>query len=169
MTSTTISQFVCTSEKLKFKEVTKEVNKLGPHELLIKTLACGVCHTDCSYFGEGLVLGHEPIGKVIACGSEVNSRIKVGDVVGTSYLRSACLECNECMSGQDAMCINRKMFPEGNMNGFASHQVADSRFTYKIPEGMEPKDASVLMCAGNILDFFFYSLILFLMQQCCML
>jgi uncharacterized zinc-type alcohol dehydrogenase-like protein len=147
MGTTTIQQFACTDQKNKFKSISTEVKSLGPHDLLLKTLACGVCHTDCSYFHEGLVLGHEPIGKVVATGSEVE-RLKVGDVVGSSFLKLACLDCRQCNSGQDTMCEKRVMFPEGNMNGFASHQVCDSRFAYKLPENMEPKDASVLMCAG---------------------
>jgi uncharacterized zinc-type alcohol dehydrogenase-like protein len=157
MPTTTINQFVCTGDHLKFQEVSKEVKEIGPHELLVKTIACGVCHTDCSFFNEGVVLGHEPIGRVEAVGPQV-IRHKVGDIVGTSYLRSACTECRQCISGNDAMCDNRVMFPEGNMNGFASHQVCDSRFAYKLPKGMEPKDASVLMCAGNYIDVIFFQI-----------
>ncbi|CAO3656801.1 unnamed protein product [Mucor hiemalis] len=148
MKPTTITQYASTSERGKFKEISTEVKSLEPHEVLLKMVACGVCHTDCAFMGQdGSVLGHEPVGRVVAAGSEVK-RLQIGDVVGTSYLRSACLECRQCTSGQDCMCYNRKMFPEGNMNGFATHQVCDSRFAYKLPEGMEPKYAASLFCAG---------------------
>ncbi|KAI8083972.1 uncharacterized protein B0P05DRAFT_578471 [Gilbertella persicaria] len=139
MSVTKITQFPSTGEAGKFKSNTIDVPKLGSHDALIKLVACGVCHTDCLYMGQdGIVLGHEPIGKVIEVGDLVKN-IKKGDLVGTSYLRQACLECRPCMSGEDAMC---------NMNGFANYQVCDSRFAYKLPENMEPKYAASLMCAG---------------------
>ncbi|KAI8370061.1 chaperonin 10-like protein [Choanephora cucurbitarum] len=148
MSITKITQYPSTSERGKFKSNTIDAPKLGEHEALLKLVACGVCHTDCVYMGqEGAVLGHEPICTVVEVGSQVKN-IKKGDTVGTSYLRRACLECRECMSGQDALCENRVMFPEGNMNGFADYQICDSRFTYKIPEELEPKYAASLMCAG---------------------
>ena len=143
-----ITQYASTSERGKFKEVTQEVKSLNPHELLLKMVACGVCHTDSTFMGtDGQVLGHEPVGKVVEVGSEV-TKFKKGDLVGTSYLKSSCLDCRDCNFGNDYLCSKRVMFPEGNMNGFATHQVCDGRFAYKIPDGMEAKDAASLFCAG---------------------
>jgi len=45
------------------------------------------------------------------------------------------------------MCPSRVIFPTG-YGGFAHDTVFDSRFCYKIPEGIEPKYAGPLMCAG---------------------
>ncbi|KAI8057479.1 chaperonin 10-like protein [Thamnidium elegans] len=148
MKTTTITQFVSTNERGKFKSISTKITPLSHHEIIIKILACGICHTDCMYMGrDGDVLGHEAVGKIIEKGSSVE-RLNVGDIVGTSYLKSACLVCGECNSGQDIMCQHRIMFPEGNMNGFAEYQVCDSRFAYKLPDGMEPKYAGPLFCAG---------------------
>lgn len=148
MKTTTITQFASTNERGKFKSVSTKITPLSHHEILIKILACGVCHTDCMFMGrDGDVLGHEPVGEIVEKGSSVE-RLSVGDIVGTSFLKSACLDCRECNSGQDIMCKHRIMFPEGNMNGFAEHQVCDSRFAYKLPDGMEPKYAGPLFCAG---------------------
>lgn len=132
MSTKKITQFPCTSERGKFTTHEIDVPELGRHDLLLKSIACGVCHTDCIFMGqEGLVLGHEPIGKVEAKGSEVK-RFNIGDIVGTSYLRNACMECRECTSGEEAMCHYRVMFPEGNLNAFATHQVCDSRYVQRI-------------------------------------
>ncbi|KAI9481368.1 MAG: chaperonin 10-like protein [Benjaminiella poitrasii] len=148
MSDIKITQYVSTEERGKFREQTIAAPTLGPYDIIMKMMVCGVCHTDCVFMGQdGLVLGHEPVGKVVAAGSEV-TRVKIGDVVGTSYLKHSCMECRECTSGEDAMCCKRVMFPEGNLNGFASHQVVDSRWAYKIPEGLPLDTAATLMCAG---------------------
>ncbi|CAO3606698.1 unnamed protein product [Mucor fragilis] len=145
---TKITQFPSTGERGVFKEVTIDAPTLKPHDFIMKMVACGVCHTDCVFMGsDGMVLGHEPVGRVVAVGEKVDN-MKVGDLVGVSYLKWSCMECRYCLSGEDCMCERRVMFPEGNMNGFASHMTADSRWGFKIPEGMSPKDASVFMCAG---------------------
>jgi D-arabinose 1-dehydrogenase-like Zn-dependent alcohol dehydrogenase len=126
-----ITTFPTAATPGKFSEKVVDAPHLEPYEVLIKMLACGICHTDCAFLGagEGLILGHEPVGRVVALGSEV-SRLKVGDIVGTSYLLKTCLDCIECNSGNDNMCEKRVMFPgEGNLkyNGFADHKIADSR------------------------------------------
>ena len=65
-----------------------EIGKPGPHEVLIRTAAAGVCHSDL-HFMEGkyphplpAVLGHEAAGVVEAVGSEVRD-VKPGDHVIT--------------------------------------------------------------------------------------
>src|SRR5438046_10423473 len=61
-----------------------QINKPGPHEVLIRTAAAGVCHSDL-HFIEGsyphplpAVLGHESAGVVEQVGSEVRT-VKPGD------------------------------------------------------------------------------------------
>ena len=60
-----------------------QINKPGPHEVLIRTVAAGVCHSDL-HFIEGsypaqvpVVLGHESAGIVEQVGSEVRT-VKAG-------------------------------------------------------------------------------------------
>src|SRR3546814_8613238 len=64
------------------------VDKPGPHEVRIRTAACGLCHSDL-HFIEGAyphplpaIPGHEAAGIVEAVGSEVRT-VKVGDAVVT--------------------------------------------------------------------------------------
>ena len=61
-----------------------QINKPGPHEVLIRTAAAGVCHSDL-HFVNGTypyplpaVLGHESSGVVEQIGSEVRT-VEVGD------------------------------------------------------------------------------------------
>ncbi len=80
----------------------------GPHEVLIRTAACGLCHSDL-HFIEGnyphplpAVPGHEAAGIVEAVGSEVRT-VKVGDAVITC-LSAFCGHCEFCVTGRMALC-----------------------------------------------------------------
>ena len=93
-----------------FREVNKpmeveeiEVSKPGPREILIRTAAAGVCHSDMHFFNGTypgqlpIVLGHESAGIVDQVGSDV-SYVKPGDHVITC-LSVFCGHCEYCLSG----------------------------------------------------------------------
>ena len=86
-----------------------KISKPGPHEVLIRTAACGLCHSDL-HFIEGTyphplpaVPGHEAAGIVEAVGSEVRT-VKVGDAVVTC-LSAFCGHCEFCVTGRMALCL----------------------------------------------------------------
>ena len=77
------------------------VKRPGNHQILVKVVASGVCHTDL-HAAEGdwpvkpklpLIPGHEGIGYVAAVGPEVTN-VKEGDIVGVPWLYSACGCCD---------------------------------------------------------------------------
>ncbi|KAJ8663740.1 hypothetical protein O0I10_000013 [Lichtheimia ornata] len=143
-----ITAFATTDKPGKFKEITYHAPPLKDDEIYIKILACGLCHTDVIYMSQPeTILGHEPVGEVVDVGSSVTKFAK-GDIVGYSYLRNCCLDCRQCNSGNDIMCYDRVMFPEGNNNAFAHGVVCKDRFVYRIPDNLKPKEAAPLMCAG---------------------
>jgi S-(hydroxymethyl)glutathione dehydrogenase/alcohol dehydrogenase len=87
-----------------------QINKPGPHEVLIRTKAAGLCHSDL-HFMEGsyptvlpAVLGHESAGVVEAVGSEVRT-VKVGDHVITC-LSAYCGHCDQCLTGHLSLCVS---------------------------------------------------------------
>lgn len=100
-----------------FREVGKpleveevEISKPGPREVLIRTAAAGVCHSDL-HFVEGLypaqtpvVLGHESAGIVEEVGANVNY-VKPGDHVITC-LSVFCGHCEMCLTGHMSLCAN---------------------------------------------------------------
>ncbi|HEY6417628.1 MAG TPA: Zn-dependent alcohol dehydrogenase [Candidatus Binataceae bacterium] len=88
-----------------------EIDKPQDREVLIRTVASGVCHSDL-HFVEGLypltgpaVLGHEPAGIVEEVGKQV-SYVKPGDHV-ICCLSVFCGYCAQCMSGHPNRCTNR--------------------------------------------------------------
>ena len=87
-----------------------QISKPGPHEVLIRTVAAGVCHSDL-HFVEGsyptqlpIVLGHESAGVVEQVGSEVRT-VKVGDHVITC-LSAYCGHCDQCLTGHMSLCVS---------------------------------------------------------------
>jgi S-(hydroxymethyl)glutathione dehydrogenase/alcohol dehydrogenase len=87
-----------------------QIGKPGPHEVLIRTAAAGLCHSDL-HFIEGAyptvmpaVLGHESAGVVEQVGSEVHT-VKVGDHVITC-LSAYCGHCDHCLTGHLSLCTS---------------------------------------------------------------
>jgi S-(hydroxymethyl)glutathione dehydrogenase / alcohol dehydrogenase len=87
-----------------------ELAEPGPNEVLVRLVACGVCHTDM-YTASGVdpsgyaptVLGHEGAGVVERCGSQV-TLLSEGDHVVTLF-SPQCGECVHCRSPLTNLCL----------------------------------------------------------------
>ncbi|WP_420452233.1 Zn-dependent alcohol dehydrogenase [Ilumatobacter sp.] len=95
--------------RLDIEEV--QIGEPGPREVLVRTAAAGVCHSDL-HFMEGkytypcpAVLGHESAGVVEAVGSMV-SYVRPGDHVITC-LSAFCGHCSQCTDGHLSLCENK--------------------------------------------------------------
>jgi S-(hydroxymethyl)glutathione dehydrogenase/alcohol dehydrogenase len=87
-----------------------QIDKPGPREVLIRTAAAGVCHSDLHIL-EGsypyplpTVLGHESAGVVEQVGEHVHT-VKPGDHVITC-LSAFCGHCEYCLTGHMSLCVN---------------------------------------------------------------
>ena len=87
-----------------------DVAKPAAHEVLIRTVAVGVCRSDL-HFVDGsyphplpAIPGHEAAGVVEAVGSEVRT-VKVGDHVVTC-LSAFCGHCEFCVTGRMFLCVS---------------------------------------------------------------
>jgi S-(hydroxymethyl)glutathione dehydrogenase / alcohol dehydrogenase len=88
-----------------------QIGEPGPREVLIRTAAAGLCHSDL-HFMEGkysypcpAVLGHESAGVVEAVGSMVHY-VQPGDHVITC-LSAFCGHCSQCTDGHLSLCENK--------------------------------------------------------------
>lgn len=99
---------------------------LGPGQILVKTEACGGCHTDL-HAAEGdwplepglpFTPGHEGIGIVAALGAGVTA-VKEGDWVGVPWLYSACGHCGYCLAAREPMCAEVQFGGYTKNGGFA--------------------------------------------------
>ena len=132
-----------------------DVPSPGPGQILVKTEACGVCHTDLhAAHGDWpvkptlpFIPGHEAIGLVVAAGSSVTV-VKEGDRVGVPWLYSACGHCEYCLTGWETVCAQAQFGGYTKNGGFAEYLLADPNFVAHIPTGLSPADAAPLICAG---------------------
>jgi propanol-preferring alcohol dehydrogenase len=124
-------------------------------QILVKTEACGVCHTDL-HAANGdwpakpslpFIPGHEAIGLVAAVGAGV-SIVKEGDRVGVPWLYSACGHCEHCLSAWETVCGEAQFGGYTKNGGFAEYILADPDYVAHIPAGLGAKEAAPIICAG---------------------
>lgn len=127
----------------------------GPGQILVKTEACGVCHTDLhAASGDWPVKpslpftpGHEGIGVVVALGAGVTA-VKEGDRVGVPWLYSACGHCEYCLAAREPVCAEAQFGGYTKNGGFAEYILADPNYVAHIPAGLTAQEAAPLICAG---------------------
>ena len=82
----------------------------GPHDVVVRVLACGVCHTDLTYREGGIndefpfLLGHEAAGVVETVGDAV-THVQTGDHVVLNW-RAVCGQCRACKRGKPWYCFD---------------------------------------------------------------
>jgi propanol-preferring alcohol dehydrogenase len=128
----------------------------GPDELLIKVAACAVCRTDLHVVDGDLpnpklplVPGHEIVGRVMACGTNVR-RFSIGDRIGIPWLGWTCGVCRYCSSGRENLCVSARFTGYQIDGGYAEYTVADARYCFRIPDNYSDVEAAPLLCAGLI-------------------
>lgn len=105
--STTTRAAVVESGGAPFTLTAVELAEPGPHEVLVRVVATGLCHTDLGAASGGLpfplpgVLGHEGAGVVEEVGSAVTGVVP-GDHVVLSF--TSCGDCRNCRGGHPAYC-----------------------------------------------------------------
>ena len=145
-----------------------ELAEPAPHEVLIDTKACGLCHSDLHFIDGAyphalpLVPGHEAAGVVRAVGSEV-TMVKPGDHV-VSCLSAFCGQCEFCVTGRMALCLGQgtrrgkgaapRLSRGGepvqqllNLSAFAEQMLIHEHACVAIDKDMPFDRAAVLGCA----------------------
>src|SRR5579863_1201680 len=127
----------------------------GVGQVVVKTEACGVCHTDL-HAADGdwpvkptlpFIPGHEGIGPVVAIGAGVTG-VKIGDRVGVPWLYSACGHCEYCLSAWETVCAEAQFGGYTKNGGFAEYILADPNYVAHIPSGLSAREAAPIICAG---------------------
>ena len=125
-------------------EVETETPQPQGTEVLIKTVACGVCHSDIHMHDgvfelgggkqlevgqEGMVLGHEIFGKVVALGPDAEGAA-IGDL-RVVFPWIGCGECAACQRGDEQLCTPGRALGVAQHGGFADHVlVPHSRYLF---------------------------------------
>jgi uncharacterized zinc-type alcohol dehydrogenase-like protein len=134
-----------------------------PDDVVIDILYCGVCHSDIhqarNEWGGSrypVVPGHEIIGRVASVGAQV-TRFKPGDAVGVGCMVDSCQHCSACEQGLEQYCKEVPTFTYNSIDrrdgmvtygGYSERIVVNDKFVLRVPEGVDPKAAAPLLCAG---------------------
>jgi len=126
----------------------------GPNQILVKMHASGICYTDVhqtlGHFPGAFprILGHEPVGEVVAVAPGVASR-KVGDRVGVPWIQSTCGRCEWCARGRKMFCTGeRKSTGMELQGGHAEYMPMYADATFLIPDRVSYEQAAPIFCAG---------------------
>lgn len=139
---------------------------VGPDDVAIDILFCGVCHSDLhtvrSEWGGTLypcVPGHEIVGRVTAVGANV-TKFAVGDLAGVGCMVDSCGHCPSCDAGEEQYCETTGFVGTYNgpddqalgghtFGGYSDKIVVKESFVLKV--GHDEKDLAAvapLLCAG---------------------
>ncbi|MFT7687909.1 MAG: S-(hydroxymethyl)glutathione dehydrogenase/alcohol dehydrogenase [Candidatus Azotimanducaceae bacterium] len=145
-----------------------QISKPGPREVLVRTSAVGVCHSDL-HFIEGLypaqtpmILGHEAAGIVEQVGSDV-TYVKPGDHV-ISCLSVFCGHCDQCLTGHMSLCSSpetkrgeedeprlsqatKPVQQFASLGSFAEQMLVHEHALVKVREDMPMDRAALIGCA----------------------
>jgi len=137
----------------------------GPREVLVRVLACGLCHSDLHVIetkGWGtrfpILLGHEGAGVVEEMGSDV-TLVAPGDRVVIAW-RAPCGECPQCRRGDPRRCSSqlrakRRMHravdgalltPVLRCGTYADQAIVHEACAVKVPEELPVEQAALLAC-----------------------
>jgi 6-hydroxycyclohex-1-ene-1-carbonyl-CoA dehydrogenase len=124
-----------------FSLVESDLPAINEKEAIIKIAGCGVCHTDLSFWHDGvrtkkempLTLGHEISGIVL----EGPEHLKGKNVIIPAVL--PCGDCELCNKGRSNMCQNQLMPGNDFHGGFASHIIVPHKYLCAVPDSILEK------------------------------
>ncbi len=145
-----------------------EIDEPGIGEVLVRVVACGVCHSDIhALHGVGMVhptpfvMGHEPAGIVEAVGDGIK-HLRPGDHV-VACLSVYCGHCTHCLTGNSFRCFTDEFLRADDapprlsnddglvhqfvgLGGFAEHMLVSQHHLVKIDDTLPLERACLLGC-----------------------
>jgi 2-desacetyl-2-hydroxyethyl bacteriochlorophyllide A dehydrogenase len=123
--------------------------------VVVEVDACGICGTDLHIMsGDSyaptlpFVLGHEPVGRVVAVGSGVSADYLGQRVTATLFV--GCGECRQCLLGNERLCERgaRVTGVLGLPGGFAERMILRESQLVAVPDELDSLSAAALVDAG---------------------
>ena len=128
--------------------------QIGPHDVLVRVAACGICGSDVhGYDGSSgrrippIIMGHEAAGVIAEVGEEVE-RAKVGDRV-TFDSTIFCGECEPCQRGAVNLCESRRVLGVScgdyrQHGAFAEFVAVPARILFSLPKDFPFEHAALI-------------------------
>lgn len=141
-----------------------ERREIGPQDVMIEILYCGVCHSDIHQVrGEWgnskypMVPGHEIVGRITKVGSEV-TKFSPGQLAGVGCMVDSCGECDNCKHGWEQHCQNGLCVQTYNsyekdgktltFGGYSRQVVVTQDFVLSVSDKLPLQNVAPLLCAG---------------------
>jgi len=140
-----------------------ERREVGPNDIKIDILFCGICHSDLHFVNNDwgnarypIVPGHEIIGKVVQVGSAV-SKFKTGDIAGIGCIVDSCRVCEACKAHEENNCAEGMTGTYGALErgtklrtygGYSNNYVVDENYALQVSAKVDLAATAPLLCAG---------------------
>lgn len=139
-----------------------ERREVGPRDIQIEILFCGVCHSDLHQINNDwfpgvfpMVPGHEIVGRVVKTGDQVKG-FKTGDLAGVGCMVDSCQSCDNCRQGLEQYCLEGNTQTYNNLDrsgvptygGYSKTIVVREEFVLHISEKLDLAATAPLLCAG---------------------
>ncbi len=139
-----------------------ERRAVGPHDVKIDILYCGICHSDIHQVRDEwggsifpMVPGHEIVGRITEVGAHV-SKFKVGQLAGVGCFVDSCRTCPSCLAHEEQYCDSgmigtyNSLDKEGKptYGGYSTEIVVDENYTLHVSEKLPIEGVAPLLCAG---------------------
>ena len=158
-----VNSYAAMSSNTPLEAYNFERRAVGPDDVQIDILFCGVCHSDLhqvkNEWGGSqypMVPGHEIVGTVLPVGTNV-TKFKVGDLAGVGVMVDSCKTCKTCAQDLEQYCEEGFVGTYNNkernsdhitMGGYSTKIVVDEYYTFKISPKLPLAAVAPLLCAG---------------------
>ena len=137
--------------------------EVGPHDVKVDILFCGVCHSDLHQARNDwkgstypMVPGHEIVGRVTEIGRDVE-KFKVGDLAGVGVFVDSCRTCANCRQDLEQYCLKMLSVTYNGLEqdgktvtqgGYSTQIVTDEAYTLHVSDKLPLAGVAPLLCAG---------------------
>lgn len=139
----------------RFRIAQRPLPVAGPGEVVVRTAATAVCHTDLSiYTGEHpgvqypVVMGHESTGVVAAVGERVVG-LKSGQPVLINPI-IACGQCDMCARAQCNLCRNAGLFGREIEGSLSQYVKLPSQYLHVLPSHLSLAHATIIETLATV-------------------
>jgi len=120
----------------------------APGEVVLEVIRAAICGTDASEWDHGpilcrpgVVLGHEFVGRIVACGDDV-SLVRVGDRV-VSGAGISCGGCRWCLLGRTNLCAEYRTLGLQVPGGLAEYVASPASICRVVPDACDDVAAAM--------------------------
>jgi len=139
-----------------------ERREVGPHDVQIEILYCGVCHSDLHQIKNDwfpglfpMVPGHEIVGRIVKVGDHVKN-FKLDELAGVGCMVDSCQVCENCQEDLEQYCLDGNTQTYNNKGrdgvptygGYSNNIVVREEFVLHVSEKLNLAATAPLLCAG---------------------